>query len=245
MIKDEELLDYNKRGLFPSPEESEAAFLERVSRVKKEYEAVDIPYYDIAPDWIPIIYKNKDLAFWEAAATWIAPEGVTIQIKKNLLSSLYSEEEILRHELIHAVRATFNEPKFEEFLAYRTSLKKWRQIFGPIFQSHWEAYPFLLLLFVPLLGVFGFLLVLAGFLFLFVRLFKRHQTLARCAKKLESLLEQKEETWPMILRLTDAEITLFSLASIEKIRDYIATQKQISLRWKILALNYHLRRSEA
>jgi len=241
MIKDEELLDYNKRGLFPSPEENEVAFLERVSKVKREYNPIEIPYYDIAPDWVSIIYGNKNLAFWEGAATWISPEEITIQIKKNKLSSFYSEQEIIKHELIHAVRASFNEPKFEEFLAYRTSLKKWRQIFGPIFQSHWEAYPFLLLLFFPLLGVFGFLLCIGMFLFLFLRLFKRHQTLDRCAKKLKMLLEKKEEVWPMILRLRDTEIILFSLSSIEKITHYILTQKKESLRWRILTLSYHLK----
>ena len=244
MISDELLISYNRRGLFPGIKECETAFFERVSRFQAVLQTASIPLYNVFPDWVSVAYGKEGLSFWEGGATWIDKDSVHIQIKKKSLLGLYSQQEILDHELSHAARSSFDEPIFEEFFAYKTSKKRWRRFLGPIFRTPWESYLFLGTLFLSLWGGFWMLPFFGLLLFAFYRLFRGHWVLNRCVKNLTHLLKN-EDIWPFLFRLTDEEILLIRRSSTEEIKNYIELQKTHSMRWKIIALAYYREESRS
>lgn len=138
-MKVEELLSFFQRGLIPGPAESEAAFMERVkARVSlslPEWEEIALPLQEqwgFCIDWVPIFYCPKKLLPWEGAVFSTENKGAPqIFLRKK-------SQEILMHEAIHAAREAFDEPVFEELLAYTTSPTLWKHYAGPLFQHMWE-----------------------------------------------------------------------------------------------------------
>lgn len=262
-ISSENLKQYNELGWIPGPKEDEEQFLKRIEKLKHlvSYPPEDIDLfltdgdwqkplermedlYNCAPDWIVSYYSNKNLSFIQGAATWIQEEeGMhipIIQVRKQLaegkLLGLYSLEEILTHEAVHAVRMEFDEPLFEEILAYRTSNNLLRRYFGPLFLAHWEAPLFLATLCIPLgieiakfyiydIGVWGYLQLIPVILFVLALL--RLLFLQTCL-----MLALRKIPLAMALRLTDQEIFQFAFNSHEKIEEMLREQK--SVRWRLL-----------
>ncbi len=219
-----DLQQLNKEGLIPGPSETEEAFFARVVKAKKCL-PVALNDFDAAPTWLDVFYDNKKLPFWQAAATWIEDDTPRIQLKKkNLLG--YSTEEILSHEAVHAVRFAFDEPRFEEILAYHTSKNKFRRFFGPIFQHSWESTLFVVLVLASLIPYLK-LLPWVFLTYLLVRLIRNQKTFSECKKNL---------SLSIMLRLTDKEIALFS--KWENILPYINQAKDKSLRWRMIYVNY-------
>jgi len=171
------MMEANRKGWIPGPEEDEKHFLARVKTLKHffSYPPEDIDHfltdgdwqgarmitenlYGFSPEWIVAYYSNRKLSFFQGAATWISKQDDVriplIQLKEKFetgsLHKLYRREEVLAHEAVHAARMQFDEPVFEEYFAYKTSPHWWRRVFGPIFQRPWEAYLFLILLLIPL-----------------------------------------------------------------------------------------------
>ena len=98
-LSDHELLEYNKQGLIPGPQETEEAFAERASyclhlkSLIPQMLARELPFgledlhfsdesliggcekarelYDIYPRWVPIFFSNYKLAFWQGGCAWI------------------------------------------------------------------------------------------------------------------------------------------------------------------------------
>lgn len=198
MITDLELLLFAKRGLIPGPNEDEKAFLQRASKLEsfspedwKEAHAKTEKLYGFAIDWVSCTYSNHKLPFWEGAATWISEEGIpSIQLRNGFKKGKYlgyTRSEVLAHEAVHAARSAFEEPRFEEILAYRTSTNFFRKCLGPLFRKPKES--LLFLLFFPL-----------GIFFLF-RLLRDQWIFQGCLQKLPL---------PVILCLTDKEIARFA-----------------------------------
>ncbi len=212
-----------KRGLLPGPQEAGEAFEKRIQRAAPSYavqwqetNAILQPLMGFAIDWVPVS-KAKRLFFWEGGATWISDEGAaTIELK----SWGYKPVEVLTHEAVHVLRCMFQEPRFEEHLAYATSPKKWRRLLGPLFRSSRESIVFLLAL---ALGVFEPLWSLPVFVFFGTRLFIERGIFQKCLKKVSLQVASG---------LTDKEIVLFSKLSIEEIRAYAFQQP--CLRWHLL-----------
>lgn len=221
--------------------------------------------FDIAPDWIPLFFSNYKLAFWQGGCAWIfqiikeSPTSCVLQLRKAFLSSqtylkFYKREEILIHELAHAGRMAFHEPKFEEVIAYQSSNSAIRRWLGGIIQSQGEARLFMLSLFAAFLGVFlsfwadlpsndPLLWILPGFpvvlsLLGIIRNFYRQWIYKRCLKKLKVVLNSEEGAYAVIYRLTDKEISDFSSFSISQIIHYAETNKDLSLRWRVISLAY-------
>lgn len=172
-----DLHEYNSQGIFPIPNECEQGFVQRAKTLledaPKENRKADFvqsllkEVYDIAPSWVPIIFDDKGLHFWEAGCTWYENDINTgyIQLKKKLeekktLFAIYDRDEILAHELVHAVRLPLQSKRFEEIFAYLVSwyiAKKknqgicskffilFRTTFGPLFFTPFETSSFLLL----------------------------------------------------------------------------------------------------
>ncbi len=174
---DTELRTLNRQGLIPGPEESSDDFRKRVEKCLKKGISPDSALlqacgntqilFDVRPTWVPLTYSDSGLAPWHGACAWIyaTPLHATLQVRKRWKEKEkswgYSREELLSHELCHVGRMAFEEPQFEEVLAYRTSSPGYRRWAGPMVQSSGEAMGFLALVM--------FLLLLEGYiLYLFL-----------------------------------------------------------------------------
>ncbi len=192
---------YNAQGIFPIPGESEQNFVLRAeNQSKSESGKTDLflfsynllqEVYDIVPSWVQVIFEDKGLSFWEAGCTWCDENKIHgyIQLKKKLLKKstlfgVYDRDEILSHELVHAVRLPLQSKRFEEIFAYLTSYfvaKKKQKNFnkktislircalGPLFFTPLETSLFLLLTLIScLLSLFfPFILPRDEFTYLF------------------------------------------------------------------------------
>jgi len=240
-MTDDYLLALDKIGFIPGPDEDEASFLLGVNETKARFDSGDwIPeshwhwvrehlgaMFNVKPLYICAFYSNRNLTPWQGAASWIEGRALhSIQLKNKLRKGtylgIYSREEILAHEAVHAVRSGFNEDRYEEFFAYMASSSRWRRVLGPIVERPWEIYPFLIFSFCgtlfPYLYWASLLWVSMGFL----RLLKRHRTLKKALSRVKSL--------KVLLRLTDREIEIF--AKGQDIQAYASAES--SLRWRVL-----------
>ncbi|HSX10414.1 MAG TPA: hypothetical protein VLF94_01675 [Chlamydiales bacterium] len=248
-MTDEELFALDRAGFIPGPKESEKDFLDRVAQTKENFEKGDwIPashwswvreslneIFNVKPLYICAFYSNRSLAPWQAAASWIeGRELKAIQLREGLRKGaylrLYSREEILAHEAVHAARSGFDEDCYEEFFAYMTSEKKWRRVLGPIVQRPWEVWPFLAFV---LAGAIWPLAYLGATLWLgvgFGRLITQHLRLRRASEQVFDIVRDTRKTRAIVFRLTDDEIRAFSKR--EKMEEY--AQQQSCLRWRVI-----------
>lgn len=275
-IPKKELLKLNERGIIPGPLELISDYEKRVKSIELNKNSTgegnklswsDFDWarstvahlFDISPDWVVAHYSNKGLRFWQGAMTYSQLDydsSVVIQIRKNLKKGkylfLYDKEEILSHEIIHAARMAFNDPKTEELFAYWTSTSHFRKLFGPIFRSPLESSVFMcflgfglfLQLFLPFLhSVFLFPLIqlsnvlsLSMLTFCLFRLYRTRLKVNRVLKKLTLILNSKLKARSVLFRLSDKEIYFFAKASKAEILEY--TQNQNELRWQVINLAY-------
>ena len=142
----------HKRGIIPAPEECDRAFEQRASNLADEGEAIARPF-GLAPNWLRVKYSNQGLSFFEGGATWIGKHPF-IQLRKPFEHAKrwfgYSADELLDHEAVHAMRSQYQEPRFEEILAYFTSPRSWRRRVGPLFRSTRIGYTLLVATLLPL-----------------------------------------------------------------------------------------------
>ena len=219
--------------------------------------------YDIKPSWISAYYSDRGLRFFDGGMTHILQKEDQIfalfqvrkafQKKKRFLK-IYHQDEILAHEISHMSRMAFDEKKYEEFLAYRSSNSKLRQFLGPLLGSKWVLILLILsiaisilsdmiVFFFPYLFSFYFylmmktlpIIVLIGSLILHI---KRNRYFKRCKMALHDFLSSSKKANAVIYRLTDKEIELISSLNHEKIRSFIRDKKNQSLRWKIIYRAY-------
>lgn len=225
--------------------------------------AVTMPLFDMFPRWVLAAFSNQGLTPWHGGCAWIfqltdqTPLGAFFQLrrafaKQKTYLGLYDRTELIAHESVHVGRMQFEEPRFEEFHAYRTSKSAFRRWFGPILQSAWEGLIFLFSLFlVVVLELFltfsdithSFNLVLWGLSIpsaLLVmglgRLAWRHWTYQRCWSKLNKALDSAHKANAVLFRLQDHEIILFSKLDPSHISCYADEQK--TLRWHLIRIVY-------
>ncbi len=255
-ISEDKLLSLNSRGIFPGPSEGEEEFLKRVSAAKKISSQENLKLaqeiFSAFPDWIKIHFSQKGLLLWEGAATWIEEnaEGVreaSIQIKSSFFTQLYPREEIIAHEMVHAMRLMFEERRFEEILAFRTSKNRFRRYFGPLFTHPGETKGFV----ICMLG--SWLLYWAEFIFDFSlgvryllcspllvlgwgiwRLARSQKVFSLALNHLEKAVKKPKTPLAVALRLSDREIEQFAKSSPEAILAFASKEKEQSLRWKQL-----------
>ncbi|SPN73885.1 hypothetical protein C10C_0741 [Chlamydia serpentis] len=252
---DDDLITFNKQGLIPGPEEEAVAFFLRSNAMidlgpqnPPSFPAFLKEIFDVLPMHVEVLYSNEGLDAWEAGCTWILKNQVTIQIRKHLLKAsrwlgIYSRDEVLAHEAVHAARMKFYEPIFEEVLAYRTSRWGWRRFFGPLFRSPGESYLFL---FFTILGlgislwypIMGMLMMLALPGYFFLRLCIVQSYFYRAMKKIRKMLGIPP-LWVM-LRLTDREIKMFAREPIPVLENYARKRKLENVRWKQIYQSYFI-----
>ncbi len=241
------------KGIIPFPGETTSALLKRTDYLE-ELSLNPATFFSKIPHssfffltdklpWFLGFYKPRPLPFWIAALTWIVPtlNGFSVpclQLPSSSSFLLPSRKEIIDHESVHARRANFNEPRFEELLAYRTSRSRFRRLIGPLFQSTFESSLLLFSLLISLFfAIFSSALVpalcsSAYLFFLGGRLFFRQKTLARCLKALSSSYKNCDQ---LLTHLTDKEITLIA-------KKGSVIRKKSCLRWRQINALYSLSR---
>lgn len=223
MITNNDLLSLAKRGLIPGPHEGEEAFLNRVQEAVPRTAPIPLPLFGLCIDWIDVRYSNKNLPFWEGAALWTGEECY-VQLRKGFKTGRYlgyQREEVLAHEAVHAARIAFDEPRFEEVLAYRTSKSSLRKWGGPLFRRPWESAVLICSLSAAVFGYFWVPLFILGYLG--ARLARSQLILTRCLRKI-----------PLsgLACLSDKEIDRFSKLSSEEIK--AALQQDPTFRGRFL-----------
>jgi hypothetical protein len=257
------LLSLNLRGIFPGPAEScNDFFLRAESQLSKDHFdssgslSATREIFNACPDWIEAIIDTKGLLPWEGAAAWIeekAEGGRTcqIQLKESFLTRLYPRHELIAHEMVHAMRLMFDESRFEEILACRTSKNRFRRYFGPLFSHPGESKVFLVLLLIPWVTYWAeilfdfegwanvaFFLPLLALGFGVFRLVRSQRIFAAALRNLEGTIGPNTKPLAVALHLTDAEIERFAKSSAQEIQSFVMREKKHSLRWYQLDLCY-------
>lgn len=235
MIEDKTLLESFQRGLIPGPAESEEAFLLRIKKAQPlfhvEWKDVTSPFGFVI-DWVPISYSNKQIAWWEGAATWISEDQLPqIQLRKKFQNGSflgYQRSDVLAHEAVHAARMCFEEPQFEEILAYATSSQAWKRFLGPLFNRTWQP---LLLILAMVAGIFWPLIPLVFIGFSLGWLNYKQSIYRRCCRRF---------SLSFVLCLTDAEMRKFAEMDEKELISYLENSSTLLSRLKRLLMNSHL-----
>ncbi len=264
----EKLKKWGKLGFVATPDETEKEFVKRIDNLKVfqrdltllEKKARIFPIrsmssdqkilgilektLQVRPAWIPIAYSNRFLAPWEGAVSWSFDTICLIQLRKAFTKGrflLYHREEVIFHEVVHALRFAFHEPRFEEILAYSQAKKKWRAFLGPFFSHPKHTYLFLILFALSFCFLFFKSLFFAFLVFKLGKLI-RDQWLFKRAKCSIQTLFSTISPLALLIWLTDREIELFAKESPSTIISYIKSQKS-DLRWQQLLLMMNLSES--
>jgi len=241
----------------PDESSSEAILNEAFAKTKS--------LYDIEPTWIPLFFSNYKLSPWHGGCAWIfqqeenSPTGAFFQLRQAFRNSdtylgLYHRDELIEHELVHVGRMKFEEPQFEELLAYKASRSKWRRYFGPLIQAPWESALFaftLLVIFILDLSLIAMgssqiyqsllwlkLIPLTLILYALARVAWRQKQMRECLNKLIQAVDDSKKANAILFRLQDKEIKSFGKMTKEEIWKYVLQQKENSLRWKVISEAY-------
>lgn len=247
-MRSEELIEYHRNGWVPGPAETEEQFRRRA---RSSVETLPAPrlkqLFDLDSQRVPLLFSNEGLTPWQGAVTRVFEEreGVRCEVQlreefrsKRSYLGLYSLDEVWSHEATHAARCAFDEPKWEEWFAYRSSSSRLRRLLGPLIEKPFEVWLFLLSLVVSEVGwivseslwVWAPLVCLLGIAGW--RLVRRYRIFHRAKRNIAALLKEAQKAEAFLFRLRDAEIEAFARWDLQKISDY--AQKQECLRWRML-----------
>ncbi len=262
----EELKKYNKLGFLAGPTENSIDFIQRIKastdpnllesligNKKRAQKSITSQKWDITAQWIPIIRKSRTIFIWEIARTLVYEAN---KIKLPIIEiprkdPIQFKDEILTHEMIHAVRCAFTSSKYEEMIAYQALSNPIRRYFGPLFSTPLDSVIFVLSSFIPLL----FSLIFDSFSpasfspiflwssYLIYQLFRKNKAFLLCKKNLSQLLQNPKDVEAISIRLSDLDIDTLARASINDGLQYIQSQK--SLQWKQILSSYPLKNIDA
>ncbi|MDD7986820.1 hypothetical protein PQO01_17860 [Lentisphaera marina] len=116
----------------------------------------NLELYDFDLDWVPGFFYSPG-AMFGGCAWGIPPYFFTLFILRPSFRTrdkwyIYGRQELMAHEMCHAVRFPLEADKYEEMFAYQTSTSSFRKLFGPMVRSPLETY-ILLGLITALMGV--------------------------------------------------------------------------------------------
>ncbi|NDE83045.1 MAG: hypothetical protein EB051_05485 [Chlamydiia bacterium] len=202
---------------------------------------------------IPVIFEKKGLSFWEGGVLWIDNiSGLAIpliQIRENFLKGsylFYNIEEVVAHEILHASRIAYDEPQYEEILAYHTSPQSLRKYIGPLFPTVRDTYIFIglftlglvLELIALLLGTLNqipfFCLPVFWILLLGTRLYVKQKRFITALSHLEKVLPRPLEALSVIAKLKDKEIDALAGIACCQVVDFLEKQSDSELRMRML-----------
>jgi hypothetical protein len=247
-MTDSELLALNETGFIPGPKETVEVFEKRVAKTRAALEPKMLPQahwhwpkerlknlFDFDPQSLPVFYSNENLTFWQGAACWIDDGDVPILqlrngFKKGTYLKIYSREEVLAHEAVHAARAAFDEEENEEFFAYASTSVRWRSVLGPLLKRPWEAWVTLILFSATSFFLWSLPVSIAWVGTGFCRLCRQHHRLSQASLVLLGKLKDQKIVRAVLFRLTDREI--------RDLANGIWPQPDETLRWRLLELAY-------
>lgn len=212
-----------EKGFLPGPKETKEEFYHRIIETEKIIQNPEKHFKESLTPLNPstLLSLKKNLFFYGSSTSiYETKNGICIPVisKPSKFSSLFvQKQEILAHEKVHARRALFEEPMFEEVLAFRTSPSFLRRYFSPILCTPSQTYLFL---FLGALSYFSIIPLLGYISFLNFNLHRKQKAITRCLKR----YTLKEG---MLQGMTDKEILALSKGKIGQI--------DLSLfRWKFL-----------
>lgn len=245
MLSKEKLKTHFHEGLLPAPEEKEEDFHFRVNFIKssaglnffklknKNFRVFPIKstLLEVNISWIFASKTSKIKGIFEPASVLIYKlKHKTYPILQ--LSPFYKNNlsEIMNHEVVHLLRCSFEEKKYEEHLAYRSSKYFYRRLLGPFCSSKSFFCSAALFPFFHLLSfdVFWVCLFFSSFFVSLLRILR----LNKCYKNIRRLCENDMEAEKIIVCLKDLEIELFSKLSSDSTSVYIKNQQ--CLRWRTI-----------
>ncbi|MEM8728204.1 MAG: hypothetical protein AAGE99_05870 [Chlamydiota bacterium] len=274
----EVLKTLGEQGFVPGPDESEERFIRRIEvlkKVKKEpskflkgrvFTEWNPDFYKelgAIPNWLLLTYSNRRLPLWQGGALWIfeTPDRSKIpmiQLREGFKKGkflFYLQSEVLVHETLHAIRMAFNEPRFEEVLAYHHSQSKRRRFLGPLFRKPKDAFFFITLIFISFIAQAISPFFLTSPLFSYVKfmtffpiidlilrttvLIKDRRILKKALKKLSEIFPAQQGVFSILIRLKDSEIQKFASEPIDKLLDYIGEEIPKSVRWRQIIAQFY------
>lgn len=243
----EQLINLSERGLIASPHESKEDFFERISSAipqVQEHNSSNLQrIYGMSPDWVKVFYSDKNLRLWEGACTWEEEKTITIQLRKNLINKkkiwgFYSKEELLHHEMVHAIRNPLHSMIFEELLAYQTSANVFRRSLGPIIRSPNESLfyvcTWILILFLfawPWVQLIAIICNIGLISYGIFRLLTVRKQFYRAKKNIKNMLGDMRDVLPFMIHLTDEEIIQCASIESSEIKTFFSEKEDINLHY--------------
>jgi hypothetical protein len=183
------------------------------------------------------------------ACTWLheGEHGAhpSIQINTSSLPQRlgYTEEELLAHEYVHAARAAFEEPLYEEFFAYQMAPKRWRRFMGSLYALAGGPLVLCLICFVlstslmalgcTSAGMAASTLASAALLGTAAVYLDRRRRYMRCVRRLQALWGgSQQDCFAWSLSLKDREIAFLAQADVVEAQGFCEAQG--CLRWRQL-----------
>ena len=218
------------KGFLPGPEETEKEFFDRIAAtehiIKDPKKYITDRYFsktELSPCGGAALLAKRKNFFLHASSTIIVElkDKLIIPIITSPSSRLVDNNEVMKHELVHAKRALFTEPKFEEMIAFRTSKHKWRKYLSPILSSNIELLLFFSCALLSFFSLFPLTICLSLFA---MQLYRRQKIIRRCLSYLKQHTKHPEE---VLVGMLDSEIIAMSKGRLEEINFSL-------FRWKFM-----------
>ena len=201
-------------------------------------------------DWVPAYFPSRGLGLLWGGCTVITESGFPVFFLRRGFRNkqkwfIYRRDEILAHELCHAVRGCLEDETYEEHFAYMTSGSAFRRWTGNCFRRECDAILFLIPLALLLaaqivvysgvlpLPIWPFWLIAAAFpIFLIARNIPGRRTFFAARAKLERAGFVNPDA--ALFRMTADEIKTLARTPDDQIESFLQEKSDAELRWQIL-----------
>ena len=201
-------------------------------------------------DWVPAFFPARGLGLLWGGCTVITDSGFPVFFLRRGFRTkpkwfIYRRDELLAHELCHAVRGCLEDETYEEHFAYMTSNSAFRRWTGNCFRRELDAIVFLipvvLLLAVQFVVYSGLLNIplwpfwIAAFAFpafLIARNIPERRVFFRARAKLERAGFANPDA--ALFRMTADEIRTLARTPDDRIESFLEDKSAAELRWQIL-----------
>ena len=201
-------------------------------------------------DWVPAFFPSRGLGLLWGGCTVITESGFPVFFLRRGFRNkpkwfIYRRDELLAHELCHAVRGCLEDETYEEHFAYMTSASAFRRWSGNCFRRERDAIVFLipvvLLLAVQIIVYAGVLnlplwpfwiIAFAFPAFLIGRNIPERRTFFAARAKLERLKFTNPDA--ALFRMTADEIRTLARTPDDRLASFLQEKAGAELRWQIL-----------
>ena len=205
-------------------------------------------------DWVPAFFPARGLGLLWGGCTVITDSGFPVFFLRRGFRArpkwfIYRRDELLAHELCHAVRGCLEDETYEEHFAYMTSNSAFRRWTGNCFRRELDAVVFLipvvLLLAVQFVVYSGLLNIplwpfwIAAFAFpafLIARNIPERRTFFNARAKLERTGFANPDA--ALFRMTADEIRTLARTPDDRIESFLEDKSAAELRWQILTQRF-------